>query len=1190
MKRTVLDKYTCKVPKQAFRLIRIMRALFVSRNFGNCKTVFGNLMHDCLIGAVTMLVISGTLFPAYTVEGENDIWQTKENLTLRLSAEWHKVTVLQHESDAIGEILVELRDLELFPEALTGFSDKSLVSFDKSIETLEKRNRALQKRIDHLKTPLSDAIAILREMVIGEPVESMFRTLEQGNLERITSLLAIKHDFDSLWSAVDTFLLRTLLPMGIKPEKHIRTGGIEYEFFAILKANLGLQSEKHFNRLKKLKDAFKMKADTAQIRQMIKIEQHQITQYLASGNFDLAERKINEIIKRFPNRIDIDEFLMFKAGIEFKKGAYEKVLSLLDKINIDGNKRRQRYLYRIQSLYSLKAYERIIADTTDPVLQTLSGGDRNLALWIIAESAHQLHRKDVVLQFAQQVKKNKPYALHILHTLARSYFSAGDDTTALSILNRALTFKTPTDDDRVAHREITMMIAQLYYERGDYTMALELFYDMINEHDLFERALFGIVWCYLQSNQYEKAETALRKLINQSPEKTWGAEGILILARRYLQNATFAWKKHTYVVKEKQRLGRLLQRLDSLESRSSSPKRSTDLARARTEIKKLLDKVNAEKLSDYTAISSYYDNIEKLCAFISSHYYTGTFQEITFSRKRERILHTIDSVLVELKQVAKKVDSDTLLSNAQKQRRKMKTIVDNAAHFSTISMIDRYRWEREYLDWKKTEIATAHPDSDRITAALKGQQHALRIDSLLLLEDSLHTRYFDILSHRIKNLLATPMDSSDACYLLYQLGELYYRYENSIYARQYEIFDREIERYKSKLEKFRNGELRQMPREPELPQLDHDTSMSYFRQSINRDPTSLFAGAAHYSLAWSFSDLAQSDSAFHHMNMVATHFSNHPHAPQAWMFCGEYHFDKGNLEQALKSFYTVMQYPESEWFDEALYKVAWTQYRLSNPQKAISSFLALVDLGGGKYGQSLLAKESMDYIAISFSETDISGEKGLLRAAGFAKRLGDIRRGCQILHRLGLVYQEQGRLEMAKKTFKLLLSTYPEYDQNPNVEAELLGVLEKDVTTSERSLELKYAYFKKYNHTSQWAKSQPDSIKTRADSIASKMLYDASISYHQFALQNNDNWYYKKAIEMYSAFISYYPTSRPANECHYNLAEIQFSLGNYRRAAEEYMSVSKQYPDSKYRETAAWNAIVASQNLLKQETENGGSR
>jgi TolA-binding protein len=97
------------------------------------------------------------------------------------------------------------------------------------------------------------------------------------------------------------------------------------------------------------------------------------------------------------------------------------------------------------------------------------------------------------------------------------------------------------------------------------------------------------------------------------------------------------------------------------------------------------------------------------------------------------------------------------------------------------------------------------------------------------------------------------------------------------------------------------------------------------------------------------------------------------------------------------------------------------------------------------------------------------------------------------------------------------------------------------------------------------------------------MLYDAGMAYHQIALQKNDSTYYGRAAAAYRDFIGAYPRSKRANECHYNYAEILFSVGDYHQAAQEYMAVSKRYPDSKYRETAAWNAIVASQNLLKQE-------
>jgi TolA-binding protein len=107
--------------------------------------------------------------------------------------------------------------------------------------------------------------------------------------------------------------------------------------------------------------------------------------------------------------------------------------------------------------------------------------------------------------------------------------------------------------------------------------------------------------------------------------------------------------------------------------------------------------------------------------------------------------------------------------------------------------------------------------------------------------------------------------------------------------------------------------------------------------------------------------------------------------------------------------------------------------------------------------------------------------------------------------------------------------------------------------------------------------------RSLGDSLAGQMLYDVGLSYHQSALQSNDTAYYGLAARAYEQYIRTYPRSKKANECHYNFAEILFSLGDYYRAAEEYMAVSQRYPESKYRETAAWNAIVASQNLLKRE-------
>jgi TolA-binding protein len=1137
------------------------------------------------IAAVTILL----LFPVYASGAKNrekDFWNTKENLTMRLSAEWHKISLLHRESESIADVLTAIRSFELYPPELTGFDDRKLVDFDKSVEIIEKQNRRIAEAIEAFKAPLTDAIAILREMVTGEPVASMFSTLEKGDLKRINEMLSVKHSIDTLWQRVDTLMSGTMQAIGMPPDnsKDVRR---EDEFFTILKANLGLQSEAYYTRLNRIISYFLGKASSGQIDQIVRIELHQIQQYLSAGQPVPARRKIADAIDLFGDNVDLTDLYTLQARAAFMSGSYPDVLAILDKLPDSGLHRRFRTLHRLQCLYALHEYAAILADSTRCNPADYRGSDRNLILWINMESALALQEYPLITRFAAMIEKGKPFSLHVMHALSRSYLAQGDAATALSILEQAQRYKTTTEDDRVALKEIKMAVAQLYYERADYNKSIDLFYKLLNDPDLFERALFGISWCYLQSGQFDKAETALRKLINQAPESAWGAEGILVLARRYLQKAEFAWKKQTFVEKEKNRLSRLLERLDLLGASDRSKAKSAAIQKARIALTELLGRVEQEKLADYPAISSLYDNVDRLCSFITSHYYTGTFQEAHFSKKRERILTAIDSIRQEIERDKHTGATPARLSNALQKRLKIKSVVDKADVFSAICLIDRYRWERDYIDWRKNQVqkgAAGAGDTARKTDTLAT---AKIIDALLLREDSLNTRYSVLLRDKIQYLLLADLDSADACYLKYQLGELYYKAENALYAAAYESYEKKLAHYEKAVTSFHGGSIDQPPEEPAPPVLNHDQSMAMYRAAMSAKPSSPFTAAAQYSLAWCYNDLGQYDSAYANMSAVATQFPDNPHTPQAWMFCGEYLFDKGNLKDALTAFYTVMKYPECEWFDEALYKVAWTQYRLSNPEKAISSFLALVDLGGGKFGHSLLEKESMDYIAISFSETDATGQKGLRRAAAFAKKLGDPDRGCQILHRLAKVFQDQGRYDMAKKTYSLILSSYPAYAGNPLIEAEYLTVLDRDNNT-ETSIGMKYEYFKKYNHQSAWAHKQPDSIAAIADSTASKMLYDAAISYHQLALQKNSDTLYHQALATYTDYVGYYPQSPLANECHYNLAEIQFSLGNYRQAAEAYIAVSRRYPDSKYRETAAWNAIVASQNLLR--TESGNNR
>jgi len=1132
---------------------------------------------------ITIMAAAGVLCVIIALCGAadrqvGDYWKTKENITRRLSAEWHKTLMLDKELAAAGDVLSTLQDFEYYPQEVTGIADEELAGFDRGIEELQKRNRVIKTDVEALKAPVVDALKILREMVIDEPVESMFETLESGNLGRIDQMLNVKHSIDTLWRQVDSLISGVYSHIGLDEKKVQGQGGIEDEFFELLKANMGMQSQKYYDRISKLRMHAIAKAQPAERQLIERVDMQRIKKYLDENNDGLAEKRIVDALHcHMESSVFVSELYSLLVGIHLRGGAFEDALAVEKRIPNNKQFGRIRIITRVQSNFALKRYEEVLADTAAIELLSLKGEDLNHALWVIMESAITLKMPDVALHYAGFADKTAPRGLYVIHSLARAFIASGDDSTALAVVQQGAAMKPLGRDDEKALQELSFMKAELLFEQKRYSEASSLFFRHLNTPDMFERALSGIAWCYIKKGEFEKAEITLRKLINQSPESVAGVEGIAILAKRNMQAAGRSWKKYAAVEREKKRLVELRGKLDRAAIGEVSEEKRKELERAREHLAVLNDRVHSEPLDNYTTISAYYQNTEKLCRFINDHYYTGTFQEVSFSMGRERVLGIIDSVLAVIAspvhQPAFKAKTTPRLEKAH-----IKQISDDASLLSVITQLNRYQWEMEYVEWRKRVInLQAQRSGKNSGAALDSRGDAATkasIDSLIAFEQEVDKYYSEMLIRNIGRLLATPLREPDRCYLEYQMAELMYKKENAEYTEKYEVYEKSG--LASPGEKA--GAVDVSP-----PSLDHSSSMKHYRAALGSSADSLFAGGALYGLGWCYNDIGEFDSAYAFMKRLAETYPENPHTPQAWMYCGEYNFDKGQLDSALASFYRVMKYPESEWFDDALYKVAWTQYRLSNPEKAISSFLALVELGQGELGRALLEKESMDYVAISFSEIDIAGQNGLRRAAAFVKKLGDSKRGCEILHRLAQVYKEQGRYDIALKTYELILSTYPDYEKNPQVEAERILVQDRDAPVAS-SLEQKYDYFRKYNRTSSWAAKQQDSIKMAADSVAARMLYDVAVSYHQMALQDKNGASYTNATNAYRDYITMYKKLPLANECHYNLAEIQFSLGNYPDAAVEFMAVSREYPDSKYRETAAWNAIVAAQYILKQET------
>lgn len=1153
-------------------------------------------LHTVLYRAMQLVCIAGAcawgLFAASGADSSAQ-WKTSDNLTDQLEGEWYSLGILKHEIMHVEDFIATIRVCEVYPPSITHLTDESLVLVDKKIEAVEKNAQALSATIGGFSASMVDAMSILRTMVAQTPVEEMRRVLEKGHVLRVSEMLSVKHSIDTLWLRTGLLLDSIGTSMGIPVTQNIEQKSAQSEFYDILQANVGNQNENYVNKIVALKGALLKRATPLELVVMFRTDLHNAKMLYENKKYKEALSSMQSMRSDYPAPLMSNEYKLLTVSLHFALGQYDSVIEYSKYMPTDTSDAIQVLVYRIQSLYMLKEYRKIrtLGDSLD--IAKLKGKLRNLIIWISLESGCALREYEDLSEMAGLCVTDAEYNLEVMHALGRICVARNDLVNAASVFERATHFRAYSSANAQIMGHIELSLAQVQYELKNYQKALPLFFGLLKNETAFDEALFGIIWCYINTGEFEKAEETLRKLVNQHVGSPREAEAILLLAKRLSAQADFSWKRYVTIEREQQRLRDLLSMIALKKQADTTGTYSAKAMAAEAELLTLLAKNKAQNIEGYEQIKGYYAKSSDIASLVKRYYQNGTFQEQTLSSTRERLLYRLDS-LVMIVDARKSAVVEQKFAQSRADIDCVKDIVSAAELFDAEVALNAATWEKDYIDFQKEQNrvtdkslakqAEATLDTAR-TAQIQKERRVLGLimDSLLLRQELLFKTRTPSLMRTCTNLLAGHLKPADEAYIRYHLGELLYSVENDRYVKEYAQFENTIQNYDSLLAAYRANTTNQKPEKPLPPRLVHSNAMGQFKRVIDQGNNDSLIAPSLYSLAWCYNDIGQSDSALACMNKLVAVGPQSRYASQAYMFMGEHAFEKGDLAKAASLYQLVMKYPESKWFEDALYKFAWTQYRLSNPEKAISSFLALVDLGSKTSGKSLLESESMDYIAISFSEADITGEKGLARAARFIQRFGDAEKGTKILHRMATVYQEQGRLEVAEKAYTTLLSMFPRYQKNAAVEKELLAIRVKNAQTNQ-SIDLKIAYYQKYNRNGAWARAQTDTvIRRQADSLSSDVLYDGAIAAHQRALSGNDTALYGKASRVYEEFVAAYPLSVHANECQYNVAEIMFSLGNYERAAEEYITVSSRYPDSRYKEIAAWNAIVASQNLLKQE-------
>jgi tetratricopeptide (TPR) repeat protein len=485
-------------------------------------------------------------------------------------------------------------------------------------------------------------------------------------------------------------------------------------------------------------------------------------------------------------------------------------------------------------------------------------------------------------------------------------------------------------------------------------------------------------------------------------------------------------------------------------------------------------------------------------------------------------------------------------------------------------------------------------------------------EDLLNRQDNIRDRGLEVTEEFLGK---TKEENSNQDKILIRVAEYYIEEEDLDFERRYDRYEQEYTEYEKQLQAFESGKLTVMPVEPVQPLRNYQKAISIYDLIIRNFPESDLVDDAFYNKAYLFQEMDESIAARQIFQTIIDEYPESRYAPEAYMNLAESFFypepedDKEEtilkLNKAIQLYQNVLQYKDSPRYDEALYKLGWSYYRLAgeNPEHytdAVTHFVAVVeDIDRlkeldptGEIIRTDVKPEALQFVAASFIDPAYS-QSGVANAKEFVEKMGKPSFGIDIMESMGDRYGKITQWDDAIIAYNELIDMYPEYIYAPRVQKKIADAYIAD-EQFDRAFEERKFLFQKYNPKSEWyaqleQRNIPDRITALDEAYRiTEEAFRTNITYlYNVAQQkenNNENATgdYEQFVSLCRSYLENFPTDENAYEINWALAYVlDTKLSRFEESFTEYIRVSNDYLETGHQFDAAINAINVADTLVK---------
>jgi TolA-binding protein len=287
----------------------------------------------------------------------------------------------------------------------------------------------------------------------------------------------------------------------------------------------------------------------------------------------------------------------------------------------------------------------------------------------------------------------------------------------------------------------------------------------------------------------------------------------------------------------------------------------------------------------------------------------------------------------------------------------------------------------------------------------------------------------------------------------------------------------------------------------------------------------------------------------------------------------------------------------SRFYEQALYKLGWSQFKLAKHEDSLSPFFELLDrkisdveLQDGDERLSALSRAEREIVEDTFRVLSISFSymDGADSIADFLGNHGYPEYGYVIFMNLGDLYLEKERFVDAAESYEAFVNQDPYHPKAPLLQVEVIEAYKLGGFPT-LVLDGKKAFVERYGMDSPFWDRNPRETNTAVAAHLKANLTDLAQYYHAEAQKGGKRSDYQEAARWYRKYLNYFPGEADSANTNFLLAEILFESKDFDLATDEYERTAYEYPLHEHSSEAAYAAILsyrAHEALLRDAEKN----